>query len=118
MAPKLPVEHPLLEGAMGQPCPALAPTKKGFGVQMSPIPPAFPLSQSGEGRCRHGLHTVKLSAFGEVRQDTAVTPSPGKTEAQRGHLLTRGLCLAELRQGPALSTRLKAEEDSEPCLHA
>lgn len=31
----------------------------------------------------------------------------GKLRHREGHLLTRGLCLAELRQGPALSTRLK-----------
>lgn len=34
-------------------------------------------------------------------------PALGKLRHSEGRSLTRGLCLAELRQGPALSTRLK-----------
>lgn len=69
--------------------------------------PYFP-HQRGEGRRRQGLHTHTAPAFGEGGRDTAaIPPALGKLRHSKGHSLIRGLCLAELRQGPALSTRLK-----------
>lgn len=62
----------------------------------------------GGGRCRQGLHTHTAPAFGEGGWDTAaIPPALGKLRHSEGHSLIRGLCLAELRQRPALSTRLK-----------
>lgn len=107
MAPKLPVGHLLLAGAVGQPLPTPPqPLLRGAGgVQMSPIPP----QSWGEGRCRQGLHTrTQRLPLGRGDGIRPPPPSPGETEAQRGAFANqRSLCLAEQRQGPALSTRLK-----------
>lgn len=90
----------LLEGAP-------APTKTCWGVQISPIYPTK-AGRAGEGRRRQGLHAHTAPAFGEGGWDTAaIPPALGKLRHSKGHSLIRGLCLAELRQGPALSTRLK-----------
>lgn len=75
------------------------------GVQMSPIPP----QSWGEGRRRQGLHIrTQHLPLGRADGIQPPPPSPGKTEAQQGAFANqRSLCLAEQRQGPALSTRLK-----------
>lgn len=97
---KLSVGLLLLEGG-----PLLVPahTKRGWGVEMSPIPTPQ-VGRAGAGRgC---MHTA--SAFGGKGTGYGCHPAAlGKLRHSEGHSLTRGLCLAELRQGPALSTRLK-----------
>lgn len=104
MAPKLPVGHPLLEGAVGQPPPRASPCREGLGGSNEPHPPRK-TGRAGEGRGCTRTHSICLWGGGTGYGHHP--PVLGKLRHSEGRSLTRGLCLAELRQGPALSTRLK-----------
>lgn len=95
---------PAAGGSCGATAPACQPWGEGLGGSNEPHPPRK-TGRAGEGRGCTRTHSICL--WGGGTGYGRHPPVLGKLRHSEGHSLTGGLCLAELRQGPALSTRLK-----------